>query len=169
MPRYSLPLLLLGSKLALAKWHYFNDSNAVNGCGMTCTNHGTYVCLGTVQTADQCTALCAASSICHVVTWSSVTQNCWTRSQDGWNKLGAPGDVAGCNDEFVSDCAPSPPWNGTAINVTLSTSTVLSTTDPLSPAVTLDFWRFDDIKFGEKWRNSSALEIDLTSPKLRAL
>lgn len=159
--------MLAGS--ASGAWHYFNDSNAVNGCGMSCTNHGTYVCLGTVSTMDDCIALCAQSSICHVLTWSSTSHNCWSRSQDGWNKVGAPGDVAGCNDEYVSDCAPQPPWNGTNITVSISTNTVLARTDALAPAVTLDFWRWDDKTFGEKWRNSSAIEIDLAHPQLQAL
>ena len=34
---------------------------------------------------------------------------------------------------------------------------------------TLDFWRWDDPEFGEKWGNSSAQEIDLANPTLRAL
>jgi len=39
----------------------------------------------------------------------------------------------------------------------------------LHPSQTLDFWRWDDPTFGEKWQNSSAQEIDLSSPALRAL
>lgn len=42
-------------------------------------------------------------------------------------------------------------------------------THPLSPAVTFDFWRWDDPFYGPKFMNSSALYIDLTNPLLRSL
>jgi len=44
----------------------------------------------------------------------------------------------------------------------------IARTHALHPAVALDFWRRDDARFGEKWGNSSALTIDLSSPALRA-
>lgn len=162
--------LLAAARGAAAAWHYYPNTNAVNGCGMACSSHGTYVCLGTVQSWPACQSLCAAAgSSCTLLTWSNGTGNCWTRSLLTWEPTPAPGDTAGCDDAAVPDCAPRPPWNGTSINVTVGAAINGGTTDALSPAVTLDLWRADDSRFGEKWGNSSALTIDLGDAQLLAL
>ena len=173
MPAASLlrALALCGALAGVAAtWHYFPDSNGVPGCGDSCSSHGTYTCLGNTATEGACVALCAANATCHLMTWSQGTRNCWTRDTVTWDATSSPGDTAGCDDDFVADCgAPAPPANVTAVAVQIDTGTTLGTTDPLSPAVALDFWRSDDPRFGVKWGNSSALNLDLTHPRLRAL
>lgn len=163
--------LALGGVGVAATWHYFADRNGVPGCGDACSSHGTYTCLGSTHSSDACVALCAAANAtCHLMTWSQGTGNCWTRSEVTWDFTASPGDTAGCDDAVIAGCgAPVPPASVTAVSVQIDTATTLGTTDPLSPAVALDFWRSDDPRFGQKWGNSSALNIDLSNPRLRAL
>ena len=163
-------MLLLCAASCAATWHYFPDTNAVPGCGDACADHGTYACLGTTASEGACVSLCAANATCHLLTWSSGTGNCWTRAEVTWDAVASPGDTAGCNDAVMADCGPPvPPASVTALSVTIDTAVTLGVTDPLSPAVALDFWRSDDPRFGLKWGNSSALNIDLGHPRLRAL
>lgn len=157
---------LFAWSLARATWIYFPDSNAVDGCGESCTDNGVFECLGHFTDAQSCEAACIASPSCALFTWSSHTGNCWTRTDNTWELTGAAGTVAGCNDAVIAGCAP---WNASNITITVDTSIVLGKTHPLSPAVTLDFWRPDDPRFGVKWANSSAQLIDLADPQLRAL
>lgn len=155
---------------ASAAWVYFDNTNAVNGCGMSCTNQtAPFVCLGSFGSPSACEAACAKDSRCSIITWSANTGNCWTRTDGQWSVIVESGLVSGCNNSTVMGCvAPGPPYNG-PITATVQTSSPIMKTHPLSPAVTLDFWRWDDPNFGQKWMNSSALEIDLTNPQLRAL
>ena len=108
-----------------------------------------------------------------------------------WDPTPDDGATAGCNNATVSGCTVTPsPWNGTNLTATVG-GEVVGVTDLRSPAVVrpclcagvsrspfsaaallrqaLDFWRWDDPTFGEKWGNSSAQEINLSSPALRTL
>jgi heparanase 1 len=72
-----------------------------------------------------------------------------------------------CDNTRVKGCVPIP-YNG-PVTVNIDSTKVLGRTNALSPAVTLDFWRFDDPRFGQKWNRSGAIEIDLQNPQLRSL
>lgn len=135
---------------------------------MSCTNATPpFVCLGTLDTAALCAALAESASV-GIYTWSPGTHHCWTRSDGQWEPLAAPGLASGCDDAAINGCAPPTPLPPTS-NLSASVgTTAIATTHSLHPAVTFDFWRSDDARFGEKWGNSSALTIDLTSPTLRA-
>ena len=150
-----------------SEWKTFSDTNAVDGCGMECVSNGPYVCLGKQSSASACAAACQGHSGCNLYTFSEHTGNCWTRVDREWFPEASPGVTSGCDASVVSGCAPPPPPN-TPNTTVLVSSTVLGTSNPLHPAVALDFWRSDDRTFGEKWGNSSALTIDLASPVLRA-
>lgn len=94
--------------------------------------------------------------------------NCWTRLDNLWETVYQSDITSGCNPKVVPNCVSVPPVSS-PIAARIFTGTALGRTHPLSPAVTLDFWRWDDPNFGQKWENSSAIEIDLTNPRLRAL
>ena len=161
--------MLTASAALLSAWRTFPNTNAVDGCGLTCTNSTPFTCLGVLPSAAACASLCASlpSSACPLWTYSSTTRNCWTRSDALWQPLAHTGVTAGCNDTLVPGCAPPAPPHADNLTVTIGASPI-STTHPLHPAVALDFWRHDDPVYGEKWGNSSALTIDLASPALRA-
>jgi len=147
--RRALALLAGGMCGVTSSWVYYPNRNGVPGCGDACSSHGTYTCLGTAASEAACVALCAAAADCHVMTWSQGTGHCWTRSEVTWDFESSPGDTAGCDDAFIADCGtPVPPANVTAVSVLVNVSTTLGTTNPLSPAVALDFWRSDDPRFG---------------------
>lgn len=160
-----LLVALLLAPISRAGWIYYSNLNAVNGCGLECTNSTSpYVCMGTFKSVSECSDACLKNPKCELMSWSSNTGNCWTRSDNSWEPVPFSGITAGCNSDVIPNCAPSPIYNG-PISATISNK-VLGRTHPLSPAVTLDFWRWDDPQFGEKWMNSSALEIDLTNPQV---
>jgi hypothetical protein len=168
--RAVLHAVLLAASLgpALAAWRVYNNSNDVLGCPMTCVNSTPpYLCLGTVPSATGCQAAAAAGG--HALfSFSSHTSHCWTRADGTWAPTGDPGVASGCDDAEVAHCAPPPPPPPTA-NVTVAVGTApVARTHALHPAVALDFWRRDDSRFGEKWGNSSALTIDLSSAALKA-
>jgi hypothetical protein len=170
LPRlpFVLAALLVGVD---ATWQYFDNTNTVDGCGEACTNNGPYRCLGTVSSFPACQQKCAGvgEPACVVVAWSSTTGNCWTRTDGDWTPTSAPGVSSGCDDAAAHGC--SAPWNGSAVTaiVTLAMPPGAVVTHPLSPAVTLDFWRPDDPTYGIKWGSSGAQNINLTHPALLAL
>lgn len=152
---------------AAALWYTFAGENDVVGAPLTCDNNtAPFRCLGTTSSIDECTAACLASpgDCMGVATWSLTSQHCWTRTDGLWAPAIWANAIAACDTAVVSTCAP---WNGSALNVTIG-GAAGPTMHPLAPAVTLDFWRSDDPTYGEKWGNSSALDIDLTSPVLQA-
>lgn len=104
------------------------------------------------------------------MTWSSSSHHCWERTDNQWQPIVASGDVAGCIAGTIPGCSgPPPPWNGTSVTATIETSVAIGHVNPLSPGVALDFWKWNDPTYGVKWHNSSAQEIDLSDPGLRAL
>lgn len=167
----SLASLALSAAVADAAWQYYDNVNTVDGCGETCSDNGPYRCLGTVSSFAACQQKCAGvgEPACVVVTWSSTTGNCWTRTDGNWEPTSASGVSSGCDDAVAKGC--SPPWNGSAVTaiVTLAMPPGGVVTHRLSPAVTLDFWRPDDPTYGVKWGSSGAQNINLTHPQLLAL
>ena len=157
---------MLAAAALLTAWRTFPNTNAVDGCGMDCTNSTPpYICLGKPPSSASCAALCQGSSACALWTWSPTTHNCWTRSDSRWEPTGSPGVSSGCDDARVPLCAPPAPPHTPNISVAIGATNIF-TTHPLHPAVALDFWRHSDPTYGEKWGNSSAITIDLASPAL---
>lgn len=106
-------LVLLLARLAHASWHYYENYNAVNGCGETCTNAtAPFVCLGRFSSATQCEAACSRNPKCNIMSWSSDTGNCWTRTDNVWEALSWAGVVAGCNSDTAVGCGGSSPYSG---------------------------------------------------------
>ena len=153
---------------AAASWVYFPGMNAVDGCGEVCVSSDPrFKCLGTVPSLAQCESLCAADAACAIMTWSSSTNNCWTRPDGVWQLTdGATGITAGCDASRVPGCAPPPPY--TNLNVSVGVGLAVGVPlHALAPAVALDFWLPTDPTYGEKWANAGVLGIDLTSAALR--
>ena len=162
-------LLILTAPAAHSAWVTFPSTNAVDGCGMSCSasSDPRFRCLGHVETLASCAALCSAAPSCAIATFSSFTGNCWQRVDDAWAPKPSDSSTTLCDDAIVPACAPPPPYN--APNVTFSVGAPAGVPlHPLAPAVALDFWLPDDPRFGEKWGNSGLLGIDLASPALRA-
>lgn len=170
MNKLSLFSLVLLPYLTSSTWISYPSINLMNGCGMVCNNNGPYICLGTFTSYGDCQNACNQNSKCTLLTWSSGTGNCWTRTDNFWDYEADSSADSGCLVGANANCvAPTPPYNGTNITFTVDTLSPVMTTHPLSPAVTLDFWRSDDPTFGIKWGNSSAINIDVTNPLLRNL
>jgi hypothetical protein len=160
-----LPLLFL---LSSASWVYVPDQNAVDGCGMTCTDNGPFRCLGTFpspQGLGACEALCNKTASCSIMTYSSATGHCWERTDGRWDLTDAAGTTAGCDTDRVPACTPPPPYNRTNVTILVGPPAGVPL-HPLAPAVALDFWLASDPTFGEKWGNSGVLTIDLSDANL---
>lgn len=150
---------------SMSTWILYNDFNAVVGAGLKCDNSTKpYVCLGNYPDIFFCQRACVNNKACTIASWSNRTHNCWMRSDGKWDPVSWVGVISVCDDTRVKSCIPQP-YNG-PVTVGVSTSTILGRTHPLSPAVTLDFWRSDDVRFGQKWNHSGAIEIDLTNPQV---
>jgi len=169
MNKLSLIFLSTIPFIVSSTWLSLPLTNLVNGCGMTCNKNGPFVCLGVLNYND-CFHACTNLGNCTLFTWSEATSNCWTRTDNIWDEEGDSGANSACLVGSNPKCAPPlPPYNGTNITFSINTVSPIITTHPLSPAVTLDFWRHDDPTFGIKWGNSSAISIDVTNPLLRNL
>jgi len=169
-----LVAVLLSAQLitpSSANWVYFANTNDVPNSGPDCQNASKpYICLGTTLSLSSCQNACVKwSAKCAVFTWSATSNYCWTRTDGIWSPTQQQGITAACNDAIVGASCSNVPYNG-PITASVNTSQPAGVrSHPLSPAVTLDFWRPDDPRFGQKWGNSSALFINLADPQLRAL
>ena len=165
-----LATLALGGGTS-AKMLYFNSTNGVNGCGSSCKDAGTFVCLGSMASLAACEAACAnyTAAGCEIMTYSPWSKHCWTRTDDVWAPVGSgTGNTAGCDPARVKGCGTHPPPFNGSIVATIGGS-IGTPTHPLSTGVALDFWLPHDPNYGHKWGNASALELDLDDPTLVAL
>ena len=139
--------LLLLQPAAQAELRFFNSTNAVNGCGSSCSNKtAPFVCLGGMPSLGDCKAACArfqAGRGCDILTYSPWSKHCWTRTDDKWAPVGSGiGNVAGCDPARVKGCGPHPPPYTGAIKATIGTHPAASAvkTHPATLSVALDFW-----------------------------
>lgn len=161
--------LLLCARAHAQNWVTYPTTNAVDGCGETCSNtppSTRWKCLGHVTYLADCVRLCNASD-CAIATFSDTTGNCWSRTDDVWDPTPAATATTLCDASRVPACAPPPPYSNP--NVTFAVGAPAGVPmHPLAPAVAVDFWLANDTRFGEKWGNSGILTLDLTSAALRA-
>jgi hypothetical protein len=157
------------SAAAASDWVTYPSTNAVDGCGETCSAppDPRWRCLGHVTYLDDCASLCRASPSCAIATFSDATGNCWAREDGVWQPSDSASATTLCDASRVPACAPPPPYN--SLNVTFTVGAAAGAPlHPLAPAVALDFWLSSDPTYGVKWGNSSILTIDLASAALRS-